>query len=161
MLKQMFSIFFNDWENLLMIAFIMVSALIVFLGAMKPVLFNKIENKNLRGTALFFSSILLSFVATALAFWIKDWNFDYYFWASGAFSVWTIVVYALYEYTRLRSLIEWVGTIAIEKFFGIIGKGKAEKVKEELNLALNELANTTKNKAKSVEVKSDKELKGL
>lgn len=161
MLERMFSIFFNDWENLLTIAFIMVSALIVFLGAMKPVLFNKIKNKNLRGTALFFSSVLLSFGATALAFWIKDWNFDYYLWASFAFSVWTIFVYSLYEYTRLRSFIEWVGSLTIKKFLGIIGKGEVEEVKEELNVALNELTKTTKSKAKSVEVKADKELKGL
>jgi cytochrome c biogenesis factor len=159
MLEKIIKMFFNDWQNLLSIAFIMVSALIVFLGALKPFLFNKIPNKNLRGSALFFSSILLSFVFTAGAFWVKDWNFDYYLWVASLFSLWTIVVYALYEYTRLRALIELIGGFAWNKILGIFRKDNAN-VKEELNSALTELTAITKKetKAVAVKVKHDNEL---
>ncbi len=157
MLERIIGMFFNDWQNLLLIAFIMVSALIVFLEAMKPVLFNRIANKNLRGSALFFASIFLAFGFTAVAFWVKDWNFDYYLWVASLFSLWTIVVYAFYEYTRLRSLIEMIGGFAWNKIFSIFRKENAN-VKEEINLALNELTKVTKKQVKSVATKHDKEL---
>lgn len=151
-LAKMIDIFFNDWQYLVTVAVIMVSALIVLLGSLKPFVFDKIKNKDLRGTALFFSSIVLSFATTAVVFWIKDWNFVYYVYASAGFSVWTIFVYSLYEYTRLRKLIDWIGSIALEKFFGVL-KNNPKKVKDELNVALNDLAKATKKV-----VKHDKEL---
>lgn len=161
MFVKMFDIFFNDPVYFVLVAFAMVSALIVFLGALKPYLFDKIPNKNIRGSALFFSSILLSFVATAFAFWIKDWNFDYYLYASSAFSVWTIFVYSLYEYTNLRTFIHWLGKLVWAKFLPIFRKTEKEEIKKELEKAIEEVTKEAKKVAKQKDKIQDKELKGL
>jgi hypothetical protein len=154
-MKIMFTLFMNDWKNLVVLALIMVSALIVFLGALKPFVFNKIKNKSLRGSILFFSSIALSFGAVAVAFWIKDWNFNYYWLASAGFSIWTIVIYQLYEYTRLRSLIEMVGKFFWNKIFAVATKEDVADLKKELNTVFDEVAKDTKKKVKTAH---DKEL---
>jgi cytochrome c biogenesis factor len=154
MLLKMFDIFFGSPKYFIAVAFVMVSALIVFLGSLKPIVFDKIKNKNLRGTVLFFSSIFLSFVATALAFWIKDWDFNYYIYASVLFSAWTIVIYGLYEYTRLRLVIEKVGKIAWSKIFG----EKEKDLANELNAVIEEMTKQTQKQLKTKKSKHDKDL---
>lgn len=159
MLVKMFDIFFSDPQFFVLVAVAMVSALIVFLGALKPYVFDKIPNKTVRGSALFFSSIVLSFVVVAIAFWVKDWNFGYYIYASGAFSIWTIFVYSLYEYTRLRKFIHWLGKLVWAKVLPIFRKGDTDEIKKELDKAIEEMTKEAKKKAKGLgKTKHDKEL---
>lgn len=154
MLTKILEIFFKDWGNFLLLAFVMSSAIIVFLGFLKPLLFNKIPNKNLRKSALGLASIALSFASVAVAFWVKAWNFDYYVWTSVFFSMWTIVTYWLYETSNLRTLIHKVGSFFIAKIFGVdFTKGS---IKKELETAIKD----TKTFAKK-EVKHDKDLNNL
>ena len=159
MLVKMFDIFFSDPRFFVLVAVAMVSALIVFLGAIKPYVFDKIPNKTVRGSALFFSSILLSFITVAIAFWVKDWNFGYYIYASAGFSVWTVFVYSLYEYTRFRKFIHWIGELVWAKIVPIFRKGDKEEIKKELEKALEEMKKEAKKNGKGIaKAKHDKEL---
>lgn len=157
MLTNVIKIFFKDPWFFMSFAIIMVTSLIVLVGAFKLKVLNKIENKEVRGTLSFFSSIVASFVFVAIAFWVKDWKFDYYVWTSVLFSCFTIVAYGLYEYTRLRKLIALIGKWVWKRIMHISAKEEKE-FKEELNVALEELTAKTKKELKKGVVKHDREL---
>lgn len=126
-LGTIFSIFMTDPWSFFLLAFIMVSALIVFVGLfVKPALMKVIANKDLRGSLLALTSIVMSFASVAVAFWIRDWNFKYYLWVSGGFSVWTVFVYWLYENTKLRKGIHWLGSFVLKKLTGLSVNSFAE-----------------------------------
>ena len=119
-LVTIFSIFMTDPWSFFLLAFIMVSALIVFVGLfIKPQLNKFITNKDLKGSLLALTSIVMSFASVAVAFWINDWNFKYYLWTSVGFSMYTVFVYYLYEYTRLRKGIHWLGSFVLQKITGL------------------------------------------
>lgn len=160
MLNRMVNIFLADWLNISIIAFIMVSALIVFLGFLKPFTFDKIKNKYVRKTSLYFSSIVLSFALTAVTFWVKDWNFVYYWIASGGFAVYTVFVYSLYEGTNLKPLVHFVGGKVWDRITGIKISGNKDELKQELNTILDDLTKSTKNTlgVEKKTIKHDKEL---
>lgn len=117
--KTVFSIFMTDPMLFVILAFIMVSALIVFLGLWKPLLKKFIANARVRRAVLGLASIGLSFASVAVTFWVHEWNFDYYLWVSIGFSVWTVFVYWLYEATSLRDGIHWLGSFILKKFTGL------------------------------------------
>lgn len=117
MIKELFGIFMNLKDEIVTAVIIMVSAVIVLMGILKTVLFNRIKNKHLRCVALSFTSIALMFVAVAICFAINDYNFRW-FWLCGALvSVAMIVTYWLYENTQLRTLIHAIGSFVINKLF--------------------------------------------
>lgn len=117
--KTIFSIFMTDPMSFVILAFIMVSALIVFLGLWKPLLKKYITNEKIRRAVLGFASIGLSFASVAVTFWVHDWNYKYYVWTSCGFAVWTVFVYWLYESTSLRDAIHWLGSFILKKFTGL------------------------------------------
>lgn len=166
--KTIFSIFMNDPWSFVLLAFIMVSALIVFLGLWKPLLKKFIPHEKLRRAVLALASVGLSFATVAVTFWVHDWNFAYYVWVSAAFSVWTVFVYWLYESTSLRDGIHWLGSFILKKLSGVDIKNlsdlkallknvKPEIVKEAKPVFV-ETVSTTSTYVKN---KVDKELKNL
>ena len=138
---------------------IMVSAIIVLIGLMKPILFNKIASKNIRKAALAFSNVALCFASALVLFWIKAWNFDYYIYAASALSVSCIVTYWFYENTCLRNLIDVIGKIALRKVANIalltVTKDDVNEVKAELQKTTAELKAQTRNEIKNNVIVTD------
>ena len=164
MIETVFNVVLADPLKYLTMAVIMVSALIVFLGLIKPYVFDKIPNKYARKTALGFASIGLSFACVAICFAIEEYDFAYYLLASGVFSFFTIIVYWFYEFTNLRTLIHWVGSFVLQKFTGLQVNNFKElkqvliKVKPELEKEVQEALEA---EAKSALKKVDTELEKL
>lgn len=136
----------------------MVCAVIGFLGFIKPFTFDHIKNKYVRKTSLYFASIVFAFAATAIAFWVKDWNFVYYWLAGAGMACATIIVYSLYEGTNLKLVVDNVNSRTWEKWLGIKAKN-VEELKEGINSLLSDLS--LANPKKAVEKKHDKELENL
>jgi hypothetical protein len=167
--KTIFSIFMSDPWSFVLLAFIMVSALIVFIGLfIKPFVKKLITNGAVRGSLMAFTSIAMSFASVAVTFWVHEWNFAYYLWVAGAFSVWTVFVYWLYENTHLREGIHWVGSFILKKFTGLEVKSLTElksflkKIEPEVTEAAKPVFTETVSTASTyVKSKVDKELKNL
>lgn len=166
--KNIINIFMSDPMSFLLLAFIMVSALIVFLGIWKPFFKKFIPNEKLRRAVLAFLSVFLSFASVAITFWVNDWNFDYYVWVGCAFSVWTVFVYWLYESTSLRDGIHFLGSFILKKLSGVdvktLGdlKNLLKKLKPEIVEAAEPVFNETVSKSSDyVKSKVDDELKKL
>lgn len=160
MIDKMLDIFLADRLNISLVVFIMVCALIVFLGFIKPFTFDKIKNKDVRKTLLYFSSILLAFAYTAIAFWVKGWNFVYYWYAGGAFASVTIIVYSAYEGTNLKHLVDKVGNKTWKRLLGLPIPQSTEELKNELNEFIEDIKLLSPNK-KVEQNKHDKELDNL
>ena len=166
--KNIFNIFMSDPMSFLLHAFIMVSALIVFLGLWKPLFKKFIPNEKLRRAAIALTSVFLSFASVAITFWVNDWNFDYYVWVGCAFSVWTVFVYWLYESTSLRDGINWLGSFIHKKFTGLEVNSLADiknflknlkpEIVKEATPVLNQTVSAANNYVKS---KVDEEFKNL
>ena len=156
------------WRELAVAGAIMVSTIIVFMGILKPLVFNRIPYKAVRKSALAFSNIFLSFVATAIYFVIRDINWELYVLASLVTSVACIVTYWLYENTHLREGIHKVGELAIDKIayvakLALSGKN-TKTIDAEIKKATEELKATAKAELKLHPKKSknkDKELENL
>lgn len=128
------SVFLQNWQKALVGGIVVVSAVIVIMGALK-FLFNKINNKLLRKSLLAFSSVLLAMPATAIYFVSANISFDYYWigYAMTAFA--TIITYWFYENTCLRDLIQKIGTLTIGRLWGMLiekisGKNAKETYEE-------------------------------
>ena len=116
MFWKMINLFCNNYEILMTAGVIMASMIIVLIGALKPILFDKITNKTLRGAVLSWSSVLCSFAFVALAFWIKQIPFEYYWFSAIVFSGFEVVVYWLYEnFTQARKGIKNLGEFLWKK----------------------------------------------
>lgn len=146
---------------------IMVSAIIVFIGLLKPLLFDRIKCKPLRKAAIAFSDIVVCLAATAVAFWVNGLSFGYYLYAAIVVFLATIVVYWFYENTCLRNLIQKIGSIMLTKAAqiatGFLTDKEKKDLKTELNSAKQEIKKTLKNELHSAspKKKSDKELSNL
>ena len=157
----------KNWYDYMIAGVIMVSAITVFIGILKPLLFNKIKWKPLRRACLAFSNVGLCFGSTAIWFWTESMNFDMYSHSALLVSAFSILWYWLYENTCLRDLIEKIGKLALSNATLVLTKiFKSNDIKgigEEIKLVSEELKNTTKKeiKAKTTAVKTDKELKNL
>lgn len=135
-ITRMFNLFLANKETIFIMVVCMVCALIGFLGFIKPYTFDKIRNKYARKSALYFSSIFLAFVATAIAFWVKDWNFVYYWYAGIAFSVCTTFTYSLYEGTNLKVIVDKISNKTWKRLLGV-DANSVEELKNELNKLIN------------------------
>ena len=148
-------------------ALIMTSCIIVLIGLLKPILFNKITCKPLRKAILAFSNVALSFVSTAICFFVKNMTFEFYWQASIGTAIFSILCYWLYENTCLRNLIEKIGKMVLKKLstLGLELFTAEEKVEleKEIKLAVEEIENKTKKEVKlaTAKKKSDKELENL
>ena len=146
---------------------IMASAVIVAIGLLKPIFFNKIQNKYIRKAALSFSNIIGCFVCALVYFLIEGWGFKYYFIAAFALSIWCIITYWLYENTCLRNLINVVGGLALRKVFTVIKvaitEDDANAVKTEIQNATTQLKPAVKQELKKAAstIKVDKDLINL
>ena len=117
MIKDLFGIFMSMKEEIVTAVIIMVSAVIVFMGILKAVLFNRIKNKHIRCVALSFTSIALMYGVVALYFAINAYNFKWFWLCGTAVSIAMIVTYWLYENTQLRAGIHKIGSFVINKLF--------------------------------------------
>lgn len=166
-LMTMCRLFGTYYADIIPMVVIMVSAIIVAIGILKPIVFNKITNKNLRKVVLSFSNVVACFIAAFIYFLAEGWNLKYYFLASVALSVCCIVTYWLYENTCFRNLIGVIGGLALRKALGVIRIAITEDdvntVRDEIKNATAQLKSTTKTELKKVSstIKVDKDLKNL
>ena len=158
----------ENFKELIVVGAIMVSAIIVFIGLMKPLFFNRIKWKPLRKFALAISTIAFSFVSTACYYLIEqihDW--EYYVYSSVGVSLLCIITYWLYENTCLRDLIDKIGNMAVKKFINIVTMIFNDKEKKEIEAEVEkvkaELKSTAKLEIKKAtkSAKKDKELENL
>ena len=157
------------WRELAVAGAVMVSLVIAFLGLIKPA-FKRIKNEELQKSAIAFSSILLSFCATAVYFAFRPVDrWDLYWIASLMTSAACILTYWLYEYVPyLRTGVHKLLHFIIDKtahILNMIVDGKsAEEVKGEVKKATEELKATAKAELKlnpKKSTKKDKELENL
>lgn len=159
-----FAAHFND---ILVNIIIMVSATIATIGILKPIVFNKIQNKHLRKVALASSSVAACYLQAFIYFLTEGWNLKYYPMAAIALSFCCIAIYWLYENTCLRNLIELVGGLALRKVLGVLKIASTtddvDKVKAEIKNASVQLKDFTKQELKKATgtTKVDKDLKNL
>ena len=166
-IKNFLDFFETDWYNLFIIGVIMVSAITVLIGILKPLLFNRIPWKPLRRATLAFANVGLCFATTAVWFAIKHFSFGIYWHSAIAVSVFSIVWYWFYENTCLRDLISTIGKITLRKIAVILAKvfsgEEINEIKTETKIVVEELKSTAKKELKSAtkNIKNDKELKNL
>ena len=156
------------WRELAVAGAVMVSTIIVIIGLMKPFVFNHIKCKSLRKSALAFSNVFLSFVATAIYFVIRDINWELYWLASLITSTACILTYWLYENTHLREAIQKLANLAIDKFAKVakmaISNADTKAVEAEIKKATEEFKATARAELKTVSkksIKKDRELENL
>lgn len=150
MFWEMVNLFCINYKTLLTAGIIMACMIIVLIGAFKPLLFNRIKNKNLRGALLSLTNVALSFVFVAIAFWAKNISFEYYWFTSIVFCGFCVVIYWAYEnLTQARAGIHKLGSFMWKKIAPII--------RDKLDLIIDGL-NDTKQLTKTVDnyVKSSK-----
>jgi hypothetical protein len=161
------SLFGENLNDNIVCGVIMVSAIIVAIGLLKPLLFNRIPNKHVRGSVIAFTNVAACFGTVFVYFLINGISFDYYVVASVTLSVCCIITYWLYEFTRLRNLIGLIGGIALRKVLKAsllaVTTDDINAVKQELKHTGTELKSYTKTEIKkaSSKIKEDKDLKGL
>lgn len=158
----------NNLHNIFVYTVIMVSAIIVAIGLLKPVLFNKIKSKQLRKATLAFSNVALCFLSIFFVYIANHWwDFKYYVAVSTALSIACIVTYWFYENTCLRNLIATIGKIALRKLGNVaivaINSTDIEEIKTEAKKATAEIKAKTESKLKktTTQAKKDKDLEGL
>ena len=157
----------ENLETFWLVGVIMVSAITVLIGILKPLLFNRIPWKPLRRATLAFANVGLCFATTAVWFAIKNFSFGIYWHSAIAVSVFSIVWYWFYENTCLRDLISTIGKITLRKIAVILAKvfsgEEINEIKTETKIVVEELKSTAKKelKAATKNIKNDKELKNL
>ena len=165
--KAMLFYFENHFQDIIPCVVMMVSAIIVAIGLLKPVLFDKITNKQVRKVALAFSNVALCFVSALVYFLVEGWNLDYYFVSASALAVCCIITYWFYENTCLRNLIGVVGNIVLRKVASLalvaVNADDINELKTEAVKVKNELKAQTKSTLKKAtnKIKEDNDLKGL
>jgi hypothetical protein len=146
---------------------IMVSAITVLIGILKPLLFNRIPWKPLRRACLAFANVGLCFGATAVWFAIKHFSFGIYLHSAIMVSLLSILWYWFYENTCLRDLIATIGRLTLRKVAMIVAKifngDDIKEIEKEVKIVAEELKSTAKKQIKSAtkNIKTDKELKNL
>lgn len=163
-LQTMFTYFVEHFSDIFVEGVIMVSAIIVLIGILKPIVFNKIKYKLLRKVALSFTNVISCFVATFVKFIEAGVKFEWqtYLIASLSLTIFCIISYWFYENTGLRNLIEFIGrkTLCLTAKVGSTAVITDDyiAVKAEAKKSKTELKNYTSNAIKDV---VDKDLKGL
>lgn len=164
---NLLSVFEANYQDIIVCGLIMVSAIIVAIGLLKPLLFNKIKNKHIRKAALAFANVAACFATVLVYFFFKHTPFDHYFAAAIALSVCSIVTYWLYENTCLRNLIDVLGGIVLKKVLKVslfaLSAEDVNAVKAELQKAGTELKATATKEIKkaTAKAKEDKDLRTL
>lgn len=143
-----------NFHNIFWGVVLMVSGIIVLIGLLKPLLYNKIKNKQVRKFALAFSNVALSFICALVVFVLKDWDLNYYLASAIALSISCIVTYWLYENTCLRNLIATIGNMVLKSIANkvLLNTADVAELTAEAKKAVGEFKKTTK---------EDKDLKEL
>lgn len=166
-IETVLSLFGAHYQDIIVCGLIMVSAIIVAIGILKPILFNKIANKYIRKAALALSNVVACFATVLVYFLINGYGLKYYTEAATALTVTCIVTYWFYENTCLRNLIGTIGSLALRKVLKLslfaVTNDDIKLVKEELIKTGTELKTTTQLELKKVSAskKEDKDLKSL
>ena len=166
-IKNMFLYFGVHYNDIIVAVVIMVSAIIAAIGILKPIIFDKIPNKDVRKVALAGSNVVASFLSALVYFLTEGWDFKYFGIAGAALAICCIVTYWLYENTCLRNLITIIGSLALRKVFSIVSLAATtddvNAVKAEINNAKTQLKTTTKSELKKTvnSIKADKDLRNL
>lgn len=157
------------WQEFAVAGAVMISLIIGSMGLVKP-LYNLIPSKQLRKSALAFTSVVLSFIATAIYFCIRpDANWDIYWLASVGTTIGCILTYWVYEYVPyLRDSVRKIVCFVIDKvakiFKMIVNGSNSKEINSEIKKATEELKATAKAELKLHTKKSnkkDKELENL
>lgn len=160
---NMIALFMSNFKENVLTGVIMVSAIIVFIGLLKPLLFDKIKFKPLRKAAIAFSSAICCFIATAITFWVYKIDFSFYVSVTAVVFVAMVIVYWFYENTCLRNLIKKIGTIVLTKlynsFVAIMNKDDVQDIQKEVIAVHKEIRNELK--LEKSKAKTDKELSNL
>lgn len=166
-IQTMLQDFGANFQDIIVCGLIMVSAIIVAIGLLKPLLFNKIKNKHIRKAALAFANVAACFITVLVYFFTMHISLDYYWTAATSLAVSCIIIYWLYENTCLRNLIEVLGGIVLKKVLKVslfaLTTEDVEAVKAELQKTGAELKSHTKTELKkaATKVREDKDLKTL
>lgn len=166
-IQNVLPIFGEYYQDIIVCGLIMVSAIIVAIGILKPILFNKIPNKHVRKAALALTNVVACFATVFVYFLIRGLDFEHYVTAATALSVCCIVIYWLYENTCLRNLIELIGGIVLRKVLKTslfaVTTDDINAVKTELKKTGAELKAHTKAELKKAasKINEDKDLKRL
>ena len=156
-------VYFND---VFVYVVAMVSGIIVAIGLLKPILFDRIKNKQLRKVALAFSNVAFCFICTLVVFFVQAWNLKYYLISAIALTISCIITYWLYENTCLRNLIATIGNIVLKKLVNTasiaVNADDINEIKTEAKKVSKELKAKTKEALKkATEITEDKDLEGL
>ena len=166
-IESVLEIFRANYNDILVCGVIMVSAIIVAIGLLKPLLFNKIPNKHVRKAALALTNVAACFGTVFVYFFINGYGYEHYIAASVALSASCIITYWLYENTCLRDLIGVIGNIVLRRVLKVsifaVTTDDVNAVKTELKKAGDELKAHTKAELKksAAQIKEDKDLKTL
>lgn len=164
-LAFVFHILMANWQRAITGGIIVACAVIFIMGILKKVVLGKIKNKLLRKVVLAFSSLALTFPATALYFVGDNISFRWYWYACALMCVLTIITYWLYENTGLRDLIALIGQKTVGKYATVLVAALAvaaenNDTKNKLTMTTEQLKDEVKKELKK-QVKEDNELKGL
>lgn len=156
-------------EELALWSVVMVSMIIAFVGMVKPFVFPR--HKALRKTTLSLMNIASSFAATAIYFFAKNIDWQWYLAGSFLMVISTIVTYHLYENYHLRDAVHAIGNFAIDKLAclakviltKLVNHSKIDTKVEVCN-TLKEVGTYAKvelQKSSKRAIKQDKELENL
>ena len=153
-MKALLEIFMNNKEEIVTAVIIMVSTVIVLMGILKSLVFNKISSKAWRQVALSFTSLALMYATVAIYFVINAVDFKWFLPCGSLVCVAMIVMYWFYENTQARAGIHKIGSFVISplvaKFTAKV-KGVADST-EMIGGAIEEFLKSTE---KKTEIKKD------
>lgn len=158
-MKELFEIFLKSQAEISTAVLVMVSAVIVFMGILKKVVFNRIKSKAWRCVALSFSSLALMYATVAVYFLINGVDFRWFLPCGTLVSFAMIVIYWFYENTQARAGIHALGSFVIttlwNKFTAKL-KGVANST-DKIGSAIDGMLKSTEKKNEN----NKKDLKGL
>ena len=163
-LNIMLSFFRANYNDILVNVVVMVSLIITIIGLAKPIIFNRIKNKELRKATLALTNVVACFISAFIYFIRRDWNFDYYVLASVALSMASIFTYYLYEtIPYVRTIIGGIGQNALSRILNVSLLAVATDDANAVNTELKNAKVETKLELTKVatKIKEDKDLKGL
>lgn len=153
-MKVLFEIFLKNQAEISTAVIIMVSAVIVFMGILKRVLFNKISSKPWRCVALSFTSLALMYVTVAIYFLINSVDFKWFLPCGTLVSFAMIIIYWFYENTQARAGIHKIGSVVIIKLWNKF-TAKVKGVANSTEMIGGAIDNFLKSTEKKNEIKKD------
>jgi hypothetical protein len=157
-----------NYTNITVNVVTMVSVIIVAIGFFKPIVFNRIQSKELRRGALALTNVGACFLAALGYFLRMGWNFKYYFVAACALTLASIFTYYCYEtIPGVRKFMGGLGYTVISKVFhvGILvaSAENIEAAKREIDKGNQEIKMYVTNELSKLpqKRKTDKDLRGL